>query len=254
MSNENIEYDDYYVAFLDILGFKEIIKTKTCEEIYSVFNFIKKDIRAYFSVNCEDISAFDDVKYKIISDSIVVYIKSSIDNAFFALLYTCQKLQVNLLCQETPVLLRGGISKGSLFVQDDIIYGESLTNAYIIENSVAIYPRIVFEKSLLDEGIKNCKKISPTINKLNSLFYLRESDELFFINFMPFSLFADINTTFDFVDNILKGCQEYINSDYDLSIRSKYMWLKHIAQILVKGEKDFLINYSKWKDYFSRNV
>ena len=35
------EYTHYYLAFLDLLGFKEIVKTKTCSEIVDIFEEIK---------------------------------------------------------------------------------------------------------------------------------------------------------------------------------------------------------------------
>ena len=36
------EYTQYYLAFLDLLGFKEIIKNRTCSEIVDIFEEIKK--------------------------------------------------------------------------------------------------------------------------------------------------------------------------------------------------------------------
>lgn len=35
------EYSRYYIAFLDLLGFKEIVKAKTCSEIVDIFEEIK---------------------------------------------------------------------------------------------------------------------------------------------------------------------------------------------------------------------
>ena len=38
------EYVNSYIAFLDILGFKELVRTHTCEEILKVFDEIKSTV------------------------------------------------------------------------------------------------------------------------------------------------------------------------------------------------------------------
>jgi len=35
------EYKEYYIAFIDVLGFKQMIKEKTCQEVVNVYKSIK---------------------------------------------------------------------------------------------------------------------------------------------------------------------------------------------------------------------
>ena len=96
MENKH-EYEEHFVAFIDVLGFKELLTTKaTCEEIYSIFEHLQNNSRTTMFYNGEDVEAFDHVKHYIMSDSIVLYIKADIEEAFLALLGTCLHLQKTL--------------------------------------------------------------------------------------------------------------------------------------------------------------
>lgn len=45
---KKIEYRDCYVAFLDILGFKELIKTSECSDIFNLsLTFLSRDTVRY---------------------------------------------------------------------------------------------------------------------------------------------------------------------------------------------------------------
>lgn len=52
-------------------------------------------------------------------------------------------------------LLRGGISIGQLFIDDVMVWGEALLNAYYLEDKVANYPRIIIDKNIVSEIIQN---------------------------------------------------------------------------------------------------
>lgn len=70
------QYSECYVAFLDILGFKNRIGDDNCQEIVDIFSNIKKPIKAVFLgekpvVHYNDMDA---VKIKVMSDSVCLYI------------------------------------------------------------------------------------------------------------------------------------------------------------------------------------
>lgn len=73
---EKTEYVECYIAFLDMLGFKNLIndKNKTCNDIARIFeSFIhKKPLKALYrgEKNIIDESATDALKMKVMSDSI----------------------------------------------------------------------------------------------------------------------------------------------------------------------------------------
>lgn len=226
MSNV-IEYKDCYVAFVDVLGFKNIIQNGSCEEIYSIFEDLSITGRMRFMYNEDEVIALNDVRYMIMSDSIVMYIESSITDSLFALLYKCQRLQKELLDRSIPIFLRGGISKGELFVDEEkhIIFGKALTSAYLMENGLAKYPRIIFNKELLDTNTQ--QNITFASSEWKSLVIEKDEDELYFVSYIGAILVVNNDKHFiDYLDSILSYCQKQLDSSHDPSIREKYLWVK----------------------------
>lgn len=87
----------------------------------------------------------NNIKMKIMSDSICLFIKKDFPNALPYLMSYCVAFQCDLLLA-TGLLLRGGITSGDMYVQDDIIFGPALTEAYLLEEKNAKVPRIIIRK------------------------------------------------------------------------------------------------------------
>lgn len=220
------EYIEHYVAFVDVLGFKDFLdKDAPCEEVFSVFESLRNNSHSSLQINDEKVKAFDEVKHYIMSDSIVLFIKADIPNAFLALVSTCLRLQMNLLLRDKPVLLRGGIAKGNLYVDKEIIFGKALSAAYMIENAISVVPRIVFNKALLDDGSKNCDAFKGPY--WNGLITRMDTDELYFVHYLSAGHVKGTQTVPSFYDKVLTLCQEYLSSSYNKSLREKYLWLKN---------------------------
>ena len=94
------EYSHCYFAFIDLLGFKEIVKKKTCSEIVSIFDEAKKHytINRILDGNVEvPIIPPEDIHYYIMSDSVCIYIKDDIKSALPVLEWLCMNFQVRML-------------------------------------------------------------------------------------------------------------------------------------------------------------
>ena len=122
-------YNHCYFAFLDLLGFKEIVKTRTCSEIVEIFNEAKK---TFFVMKSTDdkvevpVIPPEDIHYYIMSDSICIYVKDDFKDALPILTWICMDFQVRMLCLETPVLVRGSISRGEIFEKQGIMFGPAM--------------------------------------------------------------------------------------------------------------------------------
>ncbi len=225
------EYTECFVAFLDILGFKKYIDKAECQEIYEVFSEI---LNFKASPLVKEYPAYDNIKITIMSDSIIVYIDSSITDAFLALTDVCSQMQIKLMNRAEPILLRGGIAKGSLYHKDNILYGKGLTSAYILENTLAVYPRIIFTETTRQEGLKNVGKLY--LFDYNQQFYHKDEDDLYFIDY--FSTFnytkayspSSIEDVINFNNSYFEQIHNYTNSmlsmEISSSVRIKYLWLK----------------------------
>lgn len=231
------EYTECHIAFIDILGFKNLVMNEQCDYLYNVFQQIRVSSQTGFNIGNEFVSSFLLVKHYVMSDSIILYIDASIKDSFFALVRTCQFLQMSLLTMETPILVRGGITSGSIFSESEIIYGKGLVNSYLLEENTAIYPRIIFTKQTLDNGRRNYESIRPEID---SLAFYKDRDELYSVNYMSLEFFINHEYAAKYLDNILTYCQANIDRETNDAIRNKYRWLKEKSIILAQAKAGML--------------
>ncbi len=148
-----VSYKDMYVAYLDILGFKELVGSESCDAIYNIFEEVKETelISPIYFMNDPELNyPLDSVKKYIMSDSIVMYIEAKKKNALNALVKQCSLMANCLLSREQPVLIRGGISRGKFYRKKYIAFGPALVSAYNIENMTK-YPRIMIHEDIISE-------------------------------------------------------------------------------------------------------
>lgn len=221
------EYREHFVAFLDILGFKALINNSACDEIYDIFKEIHQRSKASLNYCGVQILAYEHIHHKILSDSIIVFIDASIEDAFPALLDICARLQISLADRAHPILLRGGIAKGTLYYEEDIIYGEGLTKAYLLESNLAKYPRIIFTGDTLEEGRKTTKYMFPDIDDAGyKIHFCLDEDMLNMIDFCPRCNGWTIERMKMYFDNLRTLSDTMLIKSTDTSIREKYIWLR----------------------------
>lgn len=143
------EYKDCYVAVIDLLGFKDTIKSKTCETICGFYDEIYTDYITTNEITKEPIVERNKVQLKVASDTIFLCIESSEHNSLAGLVSCCDYLQVRLLRQSTPVLCRGAITKGKVYINGDVCFGPAIVEAYKMEEELAKSPRIIMSKEII---------------------------------------------------------------------------------------------------------
>lgn len=153
-----IEYKNRIVAFIDVLGFKNIIYSDTTEPINAYYSFLLSNFSK--SIQKED---FD---YLLISDSIVVYTDDGIEN-LSKIIKLVNKLQAGLLGK--GIIVRGAISHGDLYVDKthNIIVGKGLINSYSLELK-AKYPRVIIDRSIVEKYYDGFNDIQDK-NHINGL-------------------------------------------------------------------------------------
>lgn len=154
--SEPSDYINSHVAFLDMLGFKEVCGKNilNCAEIKAIFNDIQL-LKMQYDDGFSGLVIPDDVRksttFTIMSDSIVISAPDN-DSGLLFILYLCSFIQ-NLLLKN-KILLRGGIARGEFFKYGDVMFGPALIEAYNIESSLAIYPRVVLSENIVN-GLKD---------------------------------------------------------------------------------------------------
>ena len=134
-----INYQNKIVAFLDVLGFKNLIYSDSTKSINSYYDFVLS--------NFDKAVKEKSIDYLLISDSIVIYSKQNVKD-FEILLKTINVPQAGLLAK--GILLWGAISYGQLYVNKskNVIVGTGLINAYKLELK-AKYPRVIIDRSIV---------------------------------------------------------------------------------------------------------
>lgn len=155
---KSINLNECYIAFLDILGYKnKILKSNYKEELLYLkiindsFNETISQIKKEKNYKNE----FNHLKYKTFSDNIVLALpKKGINSRIFLYYIRLIKNLCFSMLTKYKLVLRGGVSCGNYFQNSKISYGSGLVSAYLYEGE-ALYPRIVFDKKVIDDLIAN---------------------------------------------------------------------------------------------------
>jgi hypothetical protein len=227
----NADYKIKIVAFIDVLGFSALV--------LSNLESSKKTIDTYFSYvigEFEKEILLYDFEYYLISDSIVIHTLNTKEN-FEKLTRTVAKLQTKLISK--GIIVRGGISVENLHVsaKENVIVGPALVIAYNLEETKAIYPRVVIDRKIIrgfyDSISQMCIK-NPMIRLSPPAPYM---EDLPYIDFTPkLSTVMQVGRL-DAVKKLLEK-QLLLNTNIE-----KYLWLyAHIieafeAQKIIVEEK-----------------
>lgn len=200
-----IELKNHYVAFIDILGFSQMVRTD-CEGTLDGQKYVDRLIDAHkqtTSIGRE----IDGLSVSQFSDSTVISAPySKVDFADFVSVIS--SFQQSLLTKE--ILCRGGIAIGKHFSEGSFLFSNGLIEAYRIESGLAVFPRIVVSKDLIDLVYPN-----NTIPEECSL--VKENDNLFFVDYL-----SSTNAVLarSLMETIIPG-----DLSIEPSIRSKQLWL-----------------------------
>ncbi len=161
MDKEIAHYEERIIAFVDILGAKDLIKNDPSNILDLICHLstygaegglmqaYPKTLFASKSNHRENWLKFDVATF---SDSIAISFplltsdnKSNLEN-LRALCIGLTLVYVEAFSKK--ILLRGSITKGSLYHKWNTIIGEALVNAYEMEQKIAFYPRIILSKEI----------------------------------------------------------------------------------------------------------
>ena len=155
-----MEFAEYYVAYFDVLGYKEAFKKSEdisatlIESIESSIDLMKDVVSIVNTPVDNDLTDnTPKIEYKIFSDNVLICCKESKDTlstlslvSFLRLVATIQRI----FFQKANLIVRGGITKGFLYLTDDFVGGKALIDAVELEVS-AVYPRIIVANCILSE-------------------------------------------------------------------------------------------------------
>lgn len=225
-NNGTREYKKCYIAYLDLLGFKNILNHYECESVAKLFEIVEEDLAVTVGVPKEMIADYELVHRKIMSDSICFYVDATINDSLISLIATCNYFQLNLLRHDPPILARGAIVKGDLFHDEvDIMFGKGFVEAYQLEENVAKYPRIIMTRQVFD-SIDIDGRLADYVKEI----IVEEEDRFCSIDYLY--LFYALEQDTETWKRFTKKVERTIGMETNMSIREKYLYLdKQITRV-----------------------
>ena len=244
-------FTGHFIAYFDILGYAQYIrKENKAVEIVNAIKSIIHQIRNNEEVQGSKNYSDGEVKLKVFSDNFIICSERNwqliMEIAFI--------LQIEFA--KKNILIRGGMTYGMLYFDDEFLCGEGIIEAYELESQVAIYPRVVIEKIYLEKAKEEVRRYVQNIMNEDALKgetlgrqadefenFLRECtledfDGVKFVHYLSRRAFAHYIYQLGYDagryeaerDGFLKVHGEHIEANLateNLKIKAKYSWAKN---------------------------
>lgn len=231
-------YKTSIIAFLDILGFKQLINKKEFNEIREIFSSIMSDEDAVIALQIASdgdklLDSYNNIlnitEIHILSDSIVIAAPADKPEALAVVIDICNCIQQQLYDLRVPVFLRGAISKGDFYSEGNMIFGKGLVDAYLAQENYAIYPRIILSEEIVDGMIVSVHDEKELLKDEDGYYYIDTLKSYFnCLSYKELLRSEKYKRLLKYVEKQLKGYN-------DKRIREKYLWLRaELRNILEK--------------------
>ena len=235
----NLTTENYFIAYFDILGYKEKMKTNSKEMLEKICKMIDLANEIISRMGNVDVN----IVKKIFSDNFFFCTK----NDYYELILFVSVLQALFIVFD--FFVRGTLYYGELYIDENFVYGQGLIDAYEIESQTAIFPRIILDDSYFDAAtvkIKNesqygefvsIDETSKSLQRNLSNEYYIDFDDCKYLNYLSSTMRYKSYTEFqehakglfdkiliNHQNNIRKNLKENVNNRKNLQ---KYTWCKN---------------------------
>lgn len=173
--------EDKYVAYLDVLGFKELVSKKG-EKLNIYFEKVEESLKAIYNID-------HSIDSQLVSDSIILSCELS-DDKLRQLLMAVQTIQAK--CALENIWIRGAITIGDIHFNKNpnIVVGNGLIEAYLLESQEK-YPRIIINPKIVKNFDTRNKFLQSMNNKNIELIFEPDLSNNFIPNDSLFVSFAE---------------------------------------------------------------
>lgn len=170
-------YEDRYVAFVDILGFGSLVDR--ADKDPDLREAIANALRTARQVAAPEGSETR-LQFHFFSDSIIATSKRS-EDGLWHLLLSMDALTNNLLNQD--IWVRGAVAVGGVYDDPDLVFGTGINKAYSLESAIAVYPRIILNRDVLNDSKNYANQSSWAANYYTSRIR-RDMDGVHYLHFL----------------------------------------------------------------------
>ena len=142
------DYEDRYCAYIDILGFRELIGRLDQGEtpLLSLRDLLEK----VHNPPPTNALAIPQTDFRVQSISDAVALSAATNPAGLgAIIHSVNRLAVDLLLQ--GFFIRGALVKGKLYHDEKIVFGRALVRAYELEDTVVRFPRVMVTREVIED-------------------------------------------------------------------------------------------------------
>ena len=229
-------YQRSIVTFMDILGFREIIKSRTPQQVTEVLDLFKR-----FS-GADDYKDSHEGAFPYVltfSDSVIrvrqidtELNKSRPQGLLYFELMDLLHAQGELIFK--GILVRGGVTIGPVAVGEQRVFGPAFIDAYDLESQFARYPRIVLSPTILKtlDNDPLLRADHNCIEREHEFIYalLRQGDDaVWFIDYLS-AFEKELDHPEDYYEMLVRHktlITEATNIKGLTSLALKYNWLAH---------------------------
>ncbi|HXP50239.1 MAG TPA: hypothetical protein VN922_09810 [Bacteroidia bacterium] len=131
-----------YVAYIDIMGFKDMVARKSHEDMYMMMKEINH--KALSNTKIEWLGLKQNLLKKTnYSDSIIIYSKDNSYDSLCSIIFSISALTNDLFTHNIP--FKGSLAYGTMTLDDlsSIFFGQPLIDAYLLQDELLMYGVIV---------------------------------------------------------------------------------------------------------------
>lgn len=245
------DYEECLVTFFDILGFQNLLNTRSGAEIKHLLSTFRRvsEGDATPPTRSDEMRMISEVHAEIVSDAIVRTRTIETQYPGGPLVWeVIDLLHIQIECVAQGILVRGAMTIGHMHLGIDFsgpVFGPGLVQAYLMEGGEVIYPRIAIHEDLIErhqqdralwrEGHSYEDEERHLKNLLN-----QDESGLHYIDYLRASL-GEIDGEYD---GEYDGWIEFLNRHKTLvenglanspnaTIRRKYSWLKNYHNTVI---------------------
>ena len=230
-------YRPAIVTFIDVLGFRELVRKSSAEEIRKIVQLTQRKA----SSDPDELTALErkeDVNWTrtvAFSDSIIrvrPYDAEYSEGPLFYEVIDLVHAQADLANQ--GIFIRGGMTVGDVYFENQSVYGPAFVRAYDLESQYANVPRIVIGPEVFREFRKNPKLRKEGHDLADEVHYLRKllrrgEDGFWFVDYLTAIAGEMDNPDVDY-PKFLERCRKFIidaanATPTESKALQKYLWL-----------------------------
>ena len=266
VKNPNLErnYEPCVVSFIDILGFRNLVETKTANDVFEIISGLEKFAQPddYTPPRKMKEARYSSRAFaQSVSDAIVrvrPYDTQISDGALFLEIYDLLLAQIDLIGE--GVLIRAGVTVGEAYLGlhgEGPIFGPAMIRAFEIESQEAIFPRVVIDDHAIAEYQSDPRLRSQShttefgFDEINSLLAIGD-DGTRYIDYLRAAEgnLDDPGLYFDFLDRHATILRSNLQLKLDRRTKRKFIWLMKYHNSVVDEWRERTGKSEEFRQFF----